>query len=427
MKKLGISAVLAVFLTATLTSYALAAGFQVPEQGAASMGMGMGGIGKADDLSAIYHNPAGLIQLKGTQIYLSSAGISPKAEYTRTGFDGEDTKDDLIPVPLLAVSTDFGRFDNLVFAFALNAPFGLRSEYDSLGAQRYMSTNISLSSIHIGPYVAWQATPKIAIGGGVQYVYSVAEVGQRINYGGLLNPILNENPAYDGAFDVEDASASNIAANVGILVKPLDKLQIGLMWSSGKDLDIEGDVTLSIPAAVTQLSGGLMQSLKTTGETTVSLPQVVGLGMAYKPIENLTLTGDINWIDWSVYENLDFDFKNNTPYFPDAENPRGYDDTVVFRLGAEYWWNNKYAFRAGYIYDPSPIPNKVHGPELPTNDRQNITLGFGYRWNKMTIDLAYAHIFIKDRTVTESLRSPKPVGEYECSGDVFGIGLTYKF
>jgi long-subunit fatty acid transport protein len=45
----------------------------------------------------------------------------------------------------------------------------------------------------------------------------------------------------------------------------------------------------------------------------------------------------------------------------------------------------------------------------------------------MTIDLAYAHIFIKDRTVTESLRSPKPVGEYECSGDVFGIGLTYKF
>jgi long-chain fatty acid transport protein len=70
----------------------------------------------------------------------------------------------LIPVPLLAVSTDFGRFDNLVFAFALNAPFGLRSEYDSLGAQRYMSTNISLSSIHIGPYVAWQATPKIAIG-----------------------------------------------------------------------------------------------------------------------------------------------------------------------------------------------------------------------------------------------------------------------
>ncbi|GAK56812.1 membrane protein involved in aromatic hydrocarbon degradation [Candidatus Vecturithrix granuli] len=427
MKKLCISAVFTVFLVVTVVSYVLAAGFQVPEQGAASMGMGMGGIAKADDLSAIYHNPAGLAQLKGTQIYLSSAGISPQATYTRKGYEGEDTKDDLILVPLFAVSTDFGKFDNLVFAFAVNAPFGLRSDYDNLGAQRYMSTNISLSSVHIGPYVAWQAMPKIAIGGGVQYVYSVAEVGQHINYGGLLNPALNENPAYDGVFDVKDASAKNVAANVGILVKPLDKLQIGLMWSSGKDLDIEGDVSLTIPAAVTQLSGGLMQSLKTTGEATVSLPQVVGLGVAYKPIDNLTLIGDVNWIDWSVYKNLDFDFKDNTAYFPDAKNPRGYDDTVVFRLGAEYWLHDKYAFRAGYIYDPSPIPDKVHGPELPTNDRQNITLGFGYRWNKMTIDLAYAHLFIKDRTVTESLRSPKPLGDYECSANVFGIGLTYKF
>lgn len=427
MKKVGFSVVMAVILAVTMVSYVFAAGFQVPEQGGASMGMGMGGIGKADDLSAIYHNPAGLAQLEGTHIYLGVGGISPTATYTRTGFEGEDTKDDLIPVPLLGISTDFDRFDNLVFAFGVNVPFGLRSEYDELGPQRYMTTSISLTSMHIGPYAAWQATPKIAIGGGVQYVYSVAELGQRINYGGLLNPALNENPAYDGILDVEDATASNVAANVGILITPLDKLQIGLTWSSGKDLDIEGDVKLVIPDTITQLSGGLMQSIKTTGETTVSLPQVVGLGVAYKPLENLTLIGDLNWIDWSVYENLDFDFETNTPYFPDAENPRGYDDTVVFRLGAEYWWNDQYAFRAGYIYDPTPIPNNVHGPELPTSDRQNLTLGFGYKWNNLTIDLAYAHLFIDDRTVTDSLRDPKPVGEYECSGNVFGISLAYTF
>ncbi len=440
MKVLRVTSVFAMILCMMTTTVCFGAGFQIPEQGAASMGMAMGGIGKADDLSAVYHNPAGLLQLKGNHAYFGIAGISPKATYTRTGFESIDTEDDVVPVPLLAVSTDFGgRFDNLAAAFAVNAPFGLRDEYDERGPQRYLTTHISLAAVYTGPYIAWQATPNISIGGGVQYVYASAELGQRINYGGELymqalqtnpqiaDPAMNENPEFDGVLDVDEATTSGVAGNIGVLITPRKDLQFGVTWRSGIDLDIEGDVSLTVPEMVTLYSGGVFQSYETTGDVTISLPQVAGAGVSYKPLEALTLTGDVNWINWSVYEDIDFDFEQNTPYLPDAENPRDWEDTFAFRIGAEYMLYNRYALRAGYIHDQTPIPDETHGPELPTSNRNTLTLGFGYSWKNVTIDLAYAHMIIDDRTVEASERVPEPVGEYECSANIFGMSVAYTF
>jgi len=438
MKTLSILAVFIIIAMMAFATVSFGAGFQVPEQGGAAMGMAEAFVGKADDLSAIHHNPAGLTQLKGTHIYFGLAGISPKATYTRTGFDGEDTKDDLIPVPLLAFSTDFGgRLENIVVAFAVNVPFGLRDEYDADGAQRYITTNISLQDIYIGPYVGWQITPKISIGGGVQYVYSSAEIGTKVNYGGaiyqmlasqgspLANPALNENPDYDGVMEVKDATAHNIAGNLGVLVKAMDNLRVGLSWKSGVDVNLEGDVTLTIPAAVTQLTG--FQSLETKAETTISLAQVFRVGVAYQPTEKLTIVTDLDWINWGAFEDYDFDFKDETPYLRDSPKPRDWEDTFAFRLGAEYWLADQYAIRAGYIFDQSPIPDKSLGPELPTGDRQAITVGFGYKRNNLSIDLSYNRLFVEDRSVDESIRDPQPLGDYESSANIFGISIGYAF
>ena len=43
------------------------------------------------------------------------------------------------------------------------------------------------------------------------------------------------------------------------------------------------------------------------------------------------------------------------------------------------------------------------------------------------LDLAYAHMFIDDRTVEDSIRDPQPLGEYECSANIFGVSLAYAF
>ncbi len=404
------------------------AGFQVPEQGVAATGMGGAFIGKADDLSAVYQNPAGLAQLPGTRLFGDLVGITAGATFTRQGFDPQDNKSDIIPVPMMVISTDFGgRLENMVAAIALNAPFGLRNAYDESGPQRYATTDISLATIYTGAYLGWQMTPRVSVGGGVQYVYATGEIGQKINYGGLLNPALNENPVYDGVLDVSDVTDSGVAGNIGILVKPSDSLQIGLTWRSGINFDLSGATTLTIPAEVTQLSGGAIQSLEIDGFTTISLPQTVGAGVAFQPMDMLTLTSDLYWINWSVYENLDFDFEPDVSYLPDKEGPRNWDDTYAVRFGAEYQLNDMYAARAGYVFDQSPIPDDTLGPELPGGDRHGIAVGGGVTWQNMIIDFSYTHIFIEDRTVETSLRGLNELGDYEASANLFGISVGYAF
>lgn len=440
MKTLNLFLALTLGVSACFPCVSFGAGFQIPEQGARSIAMGMSGIGLAEDLSAMYHNPAGLTQGNGTRFSLNVAGIEPTATYTRAGFDAEDNERDLIPVPFFAVASDFGgRLKNVALGFDVNAPFGLRNEYDSNGPQRYLATNISLVTAYAGPYAAWQIAPRFSIGAGVQYVYAKAEIGQKINYGGALyaltlalnpaaaNRALNENLAYDGNLDIKDATDGAWAGNLGALWTPTDALKFGLTWRSGVDLDLEGDAELTIPATVTQASGGLMQSLTTTGKTTVSLPQIIGAGVSYKPTPQITLTGDVNWINWSVYKNLDFDFETNTAYLPDKDNLRDWEDTWAFRLGGEYLLKERIALRAGVLFDQTPIPTKSLGPELPTGDRAGVTLGAGYAWDRVTLDAAYAHLFIEERTVSDTIRDPEPFGKYESAANIFGASVTVAF
>jgi long-chain fatty acid transport protein len=427
MKTLCISGGLIIVMM-VLSTASFGGAFSVPEQGAVSTGMAGAFIAKADDLSAIFHNPAGLVQQKGTHVYLGATVYGAKGTYTRTGFAGEDVKGDLIPVPMFGVSTDFaGRLENLVCAFAVSSPFGLRVEYDELGAQRYIVQDTSLSTVYIGSYAAWQIAPKISIGGGIQYVLANAESSQRINYGGVLNPLLNENPDYDGELEGKDLKDQTFAANLGVLVRPIETLKVGLSWKSGMDLDIEGDAELTIPAPVTQLSGGLIQSLTTTVNTTVSVPQSIGFGVSYQLTEKLEVISDVNWFNWSVYEDLDFDFKDNTLFLPDQDQPRDWEDSWTFRIGTEYWLTDQYAVRAGYIYDQTPMPDKTHGPELPTNIANSLNLGLGGRWKNLSLDLAYAHIFYPDRTVESSIRNPQPIGKYESAANVFAMSVGYAF
>jgi len=55
-----------------------------PIHGARAAGMGTAFIGLADDPSALLHNPAGITQLSGSQIYTGVTVLAPASEYSST-------------------------------------------------------------------------------------------------------------------------------------------------------------------------------------------------------------------------------------------------------------------------------------------------------------------------------------------------------
>ena len=64
-----------------------------------------------------------------------------------------------------------------------------------------------------------------------------------------------------------------------------------------------------------------------------------------------------------------------------ADAPGGFSEELQefsFSLGAEYWYDQQFAVRAGYYYE-HPLKG----------DRQYLTIGVGLKYNLMGIDIAY--------------------------------------
>ena len=74
----GWIAILSVFL---LPLVAFAGGFGLNEQGAKATGMANAFAAQADDPTAVYFNPAGIVQLEGTQVSIGTSFVMPQAKF----------------------------------------------------------------------------------------------------------------------------------------------------------------------------------------------------------------------------------------------------------------------------------------------------------------------------------------------------------
>src|SRR5450432_2841150 len=98
-------------------------GFDNPDQDARATGQGEAFVAQADDASAIYYNPAGLTQLRGTEI---TSGLMASFPDSRLQGGGPGTEmNTMATIPHLYASTDFGMTQSpWRFGLGFNVPFG---------------------------------------------------------------------------------------------------------------------------------------------------------------------------------------------------------------------------------------------------------------------------------------------------------------
>ena len=89
-----------------IVPHAFGLGFDNPDQDARATGQGEAFVAQADDASAIYYNPAGLTQIKGTEI-TSGMEVSFPDSQLRGGGSGEEMNT-MATIPHLYASSDFG-------------------------------------------------------------------------------------------------------------------------------------------------------------------------------------------------------------------------------------------------------------------------------------------------------------------------------
>src|SRR4030042_336956 len=156
-----------------------------PVQGAKASSMGTAFVAIADDPSAIAHNPAGLTQLTGTNIYGGNTFVIPSTTYKNLSGRSEDTDFQIFFPPHLYVVSDLGMKD-MRFGIGIYSPFGIGGrKWDENGLTRYSSVENTFATLSINPTFAYQVLPALSVGGGVTYMISKTEAEKLVDQSSL--------------------------------------------------------------------------------------------------------------------------------------------------------------------------------------------------------------------------------------------------
>ena len=428
---------------------AMAGGFRLPEAGAKAMGMGFAFTAQANDPSAIYFNPAGIVQLEGTNVkvgvtYVKQNGGTFTGTTPLTGvLSRSETQKDLdFFVPNAFITRKAS--PNFAYGVGIFSPFGLGQEYENRNTSIFRSqiTKIDLMTLVVNPTVAWKVNEVLSVGAGIDFMYGKAELARTPvgidNATGLPANIFNGDLEGDG---------TAWGYNFGVLLTPTKQLKIGVAYRSKFDLEIkDGDVdlsnvysgsilvapTVSLPPQGPAPIGFGGPSFHTTGSAMVHIPATLDLGVAYI-LDRLTLEVDASWTFWHSWKSLDIDNKDNRVFLPDTSSPKNWDDVVAIYVGGEYRVTDPLALRLGFRWDPTPVPAETMGPELPDADKLYYCAGAGYKVNNWTFDLAYMYVDKKDRTVNNQTTATPPSfgsgfnGEWTGDSHLVAFDIGYKF
>ncbi len=399
---------------------ARAGGFSIYEQGARAMGRASAFVAAPDDPSAIFYNPAGLAMLDGTQLYIG--GTAPYPGY---GVEERQTYQ-IFPPPNLYVSHRLN--EKLVLGFGVTSPFGLGTawHHPNTFTGRYVSTKTDLQAISLSPTVGYQASDRFAIGLGLEYRISTLLLER---YVGALNP--NDNQVHDVAkTKLESDWNSGLGINLGLLFKASEKVSLGLAYRGGIKIDYTGTATLDqvvtgdtfFDAQVAQMLGNGTADLTTS----IDFPGSITGGVAYMVNPDLLVEADLNFTMWSSFDKLESEGLADDPdsQLEDINVPENYEDTITLRLGLEHMYTDVLTLRAGYLWDQGPAPPASVSPLLPDANRNGFTLGAGYDFGSMTVDVAAMYLKF-DEASTEMEAHSGFDGVYDSSAWLLGFNVSY--
>lgn len=435
-------------LVAGSVSGAHAEGFAITEWSARGMGLGGGAAGgmvaRADDPSAVAYNPAGITQIPGTAMQLGMAVSALNFDISRkhTG-ETVSTSNQVWPIPHFYVTHQLN--DNWWFGLGAFTRYGLGSQFPDNWTKysgepglrgALLSSGIksvTLLSSTINPNIAYKINDMFSVSAGVSYTWGYLS----------LNEQYNTTPLFSGLYGVGSAQADTrihaergyaFGYNFGLHARFNDQWSAGLTYRAREDMTFKGQTRFRFSGDRTGIAA-LKQYMETcNADGKLTIPDVITLGVMYKPLPNLSFEGDVAYTVWSRYRNLTINMHSNrTPQFFEQKNWR---DTWAFTFGVEYAPIDWMTLRAGFTYETSPLQDDAcYDYLVPSNGRNYYTLGAGFKYENWTLDLAYMYIDVRDINYSDRLGSQggiPMVSTYEGKAHNsyahnFGVTLGYRF
>ncbi|MGE0866994.1 MAG: OmpP1/FadL family transporter [Kofleriaceae bacterium] len=371
---------------------------------------GRGGAATATDVepSAIVYNPGGIAVIGGTSISIGGSLVAPSATYYDPTYEQTHAESKLSVLPTAFITSKLGSV--VAIGVGLHMPFGLAVAWPTSSPQAEIVTEQNLRTYFISPVIGLdldRAIPGLSVGGGVDLVPATVELEQAVVFGSQRGTAALGGEAF------------GIGGRAGLMWRS-SRVSIGAMWRSQVKLDFEGtgDFDIAEPYRAQLPPDGDIA-------TTITLPMSVAVGLALRPSDRIELEVNAVWLDWSTFKQIAIDMPDGMQ----TVSPQNYEDTVTVRAGAELKLPEiRAAVRAGYIYDPTPVPATTISARLPDVDRHDLTVGLSRKLGD-SFDLHFGLLWVipNSRRTSRELYMPLYKGAYTASAVVGAVSLDARF
>lgn len=400
---------------AGMASQAHASAFALIEQSASGLGDSFAGAAaSAEDASTIYYNPAGMSLLPGTQVSVGAAFINVSTKFNDSastagggrplGSNGGDAGS-LATVPNAYFAMDVA--PGLKAGLGVSVPFGLKTEYSSDWIGRFQAIKSEIDTLNINPSLSYKVNDTVSLGFGVSYQKIDAEFTNAVNLG-----------VAEGSADIK-ASDNAWGYNAGAMFQISPDMRLGVSYRSAISYHLTG--TASFSPGVPAPSGNVHTDIKMPDSASISLLQRLN--------PSWTLLADATWTGWSKIQQLNIisDVTGSSL----SNTPENFRDTWRVAVGAKYRYNDAWTIKLGTAYDQTPVNDTDRTARLPDENRLWASVGGQYRMSSAsTLDLGYAHLFVKDASINQANPGPlggSLVGTYKAAIDIFGVQFAYRF
>jgi len=433
---------------------ARAGGFTLTSFGGRRGGM-LANLGRPDEPTALVHNPAGLADQRGTQlyVYVSPAFLSlqmelqaldpqrfPTVDWT-VGPDGYYNRT-IKPeryfgvLPFLGATTDLGflgpRACDVTVALSVHAPnfYGAYFPEDAPTAFNFIGGMFLVAGATVG--AGWRINRYLAVGASLAYHYMTLTMSQKLSTVDLLTPA---GEAPDGVATLAQLALGDLRLDyegvdhgagwgVGLLITPLPWLGIGLGYTGATAARFSGEVTFRSlggrvegEQALRELAGSLGYKLPRSLEIEMAIPPALmaGVNLALGPRVELGL--DVRFWLYNLYNR-----QTIRPVF-DPEEP-GSAPITEETLSRDKHYELSYQLTAGVLvrpwtrvpglelmlgagYDQSPIPDETLTIDNPSLSQVKLTTGVRWQINRRwRVSATYMLVVYMPRDITTSQTRP---------------------
>jgi long-chain fatty acid transport protein len=342
-----------------------------------------------------------------------SAGISPL--WFKSGFNPSGTNDkyftkDKVATPIQAYAVWGPKDARWKLGMGIYTPFGGLTDWGTDWAGKYAVQSLDLKAIFFQPTFSYKLTNALSVGAGFVYNHASVDLRRAI-------PLADAN-GNAGQAQLK-GTGKGYGWNAGIFLKT-KSFTAGLDYRSKVNTKVKnGDAVFTVPSSV---QANFPQP--NTFSSGIPLPATLSLGLGFYPTPKWTVGFDANFVSWSSFKALAFDYASNTTTLADTYSPRNYKNAFALRTGAEYKYTDKLALRFGGGYAATPVKDGYVTPEVPDANRYYLTGGLGYKLAKrLDIDLSFEfeHLFTRTQTNIETQLS----GTFHSNVYIPGVALSY--